>query len=72
MEGGSEDNGEASWVRTEQGIGEARTTGDDIHAEGAEQVGEGAASRVRDAAEKAEQARPKEKPQKQGQQEKQP
>jgi hypothetical protein len=26
---------------TEQGIGEARTTGDDVHAEGAEQVGEG-------------------------------
>jgi hypothetical protein len=40
-----------------QGIGEARTTGDDVHAEGAEQVGEGAASRVRDIVEKAEQAR---------------
>jgi hypothetical protein len=41
----------------EQGIGEARTTGDDVHAEGAEQVGEGASSRVRDTVEKAEQAR---------------
>lgn len=41
----------------EQGIGEARTTGDDVHADGAEQVGEGASSRVRDTVEKAEQAR---------------